>query len=53
MGIIAALFVGRWARREGINEDELTLETIYPHASRLLSVCLFTYAISSFSPCQC
>ncbi len=53
MGVIAAVYVGRRARREGINEDELTLENIYPQASRLLSGFLLACAVSSFLSCRC
>jgi len=40
IGIIAAFFVIRWARREGIDEDDLNLGDYFPKASRLLSFTL-------------
>ncbi|KAH9011989.1 hypothetical protein EDB84DRAFT_988567 [Lactarius hengduanensis] len=47
LGIIGAVLLIRWAGREGISEDELNLEALYPNASRMLSVFLLTVAISS------
>jgi hypothetical protein len=43
IGIIAAIFVIRWARREGINQDYLYLEKHSRKASRILSFILLEY----------
>jgi len=47
IGIIAAIFVIRWARREGINEDDLNLEKHSRKASRILSFILLEIAALS------
>ncbi|KAI9448635.1 hypothetical protein BJY52DRAFT_309648 [Lactarius psammicola] len=47
LGIIGAVAITRWARHEGISDDELNMEALYPNVSRLLSVFLLTVAISS------
>jgi len=47
IGIIAAFFVIRWARREGIDEDDLNLGDYFPKSSRLLSFTLLWVAVLS------
>ncbi|KAI0248953.1 hypothetical protein BJV78DRAFT_1156176 [Lactifluus subvellereus] len=47
IGIIAAIFITRWASRKGIRMEDFNLEKYYPRASRLLSVILLAVAFSS------
>jgi hypothetical protein len=41
VGIVAAIFVIRWATRKGVRVGDLLLETYSPRASKVLSIILF------------
>ncbi|KAH9966327.1 hypothetical protein BGW80DRAFT_1562916 [Lactifluus volemus] len=47
VGIVAAIFVIRWATRKGVRVGDLLLETYSPRASKVLSIILFWIAGSA------